>query len=368
MIEERLVKSFMDMVQIDSLSTKEKKFAEYVMDILKDMGFTVTVDQVNENFHGEIGNVFARLPGNPEKEPLCFCAHLDTVVPGLGIKPSLKDGLITSDGTTILAGDDKSGVSSILEAVRSTLENNVDHGDIELLFTVAEERALDGSKGLDVTPIQANMLYVLDSDGTVGGIINVGPTQMKMEFSIFGRACHAGVEPEKGISAIQVAAAAISQMTLLRIDHETTSNIGVIAGGEGNHIVCDKVTFTAEVRSLKEAKMQAQVQHMKDCVAKAAADFGTTYEIKEMINYPSFHVTEEQKIMQIAMGAMKKIGVPIQVKGTGAGSDCNIINGKGIDAIILATGITNPHSKEECITVEDLCNSARLVEEMIKLA
>ncbi|MCG8484943.1 MAG: M20/M25/M40 family metallo-hydrolase [Clostridia bacterium] len=367
MQEQRLVQSFMDMVKIDSLSLKEKKFAEFVIKELEDLGFSVEIDDAGLEWGGEIGNVYGFLKGVPHKKSVCFCAHLDTVTPGENIKPVHKEGKITSDGTTILASDDKSGIAAIIEAVKSTIENDVTHGDIEVLFTIGEEKALNGSKSLDICMIKSEMIYVLDSDGEVGGVVTHGPTQTVLEFVVHGKAAHSGVEPEKGISAIQVASKAIAQMNLLRVDKETTANVGYINGGGPNHIVCDKVVFTAEVRSLKQEKMDAQVKHMED-ITKAAADkYITTCEITKSVNYPPFSISENAVILEVAKQAIHNLKLPLVIKGTGAGSDCNIFNGKGVDTVILATGITNPHSTEEYILVKDLCNAARLVEEIIEV-
>ncbi|WP_432665619.1 M20/M25/M40 family metallo-hydrolase [Wukongibacter baidiensis] len=367
MQKERLIQSFMDMVQIDSLPLNEKEFAEYVIKLIEELGFEITVDDAGKKCGGNVGNVYGFLKGVDSKKSVCFCAHLDTVTPGEGIKPIRKDGKIFTDGTTILAGDDKSGISAIIEGIRTILEDDTPHGDIEVLFTIGEEKALLGSKNIDINMIKSEMIYVLDSDGSVGGIIAYGPTQTVAEYTVFGKAAHAGVEPERGISAIQVAAEAISNMKLLRIDEETTANVGYINAGGPNHIVCDKAVFTSEVRSLKEEKMKAQVKHMCDCVAEAAAKYNTTCEIKTSINYPAFHLDEDSTILKVASEAVKNLDVPLVIKGTGAGSDCNIFNGMGVDTVILACGITNPHSTEESILEEELCKAAKLVEEIIKV-
>lgn len=368
MQKERLVSSFLEMVQIDSLSLQEKKFAEHVCQQLDELGLQIKIDDAGEKCGGDTGNVYGFLKGASGKTPVCFCGHLDTVTPGEGIVPIRNNGKIFTDGSTILAGDDKSGIAAIIEGIRSIQEDSYEHGDIEVLFTIGEENALLGSKNIDIDMIQSEMIFVLDSDGPVGGVVAYGPTQTVTEYTVHGKAAHAGVEPEKGISAIQVAAAAITNMKLLRIDAETTANIGYIKAGGPNHIVCDKAVFTSEVRSLKEKKMNAQVQHMIDCVATATAAYQTSYEAKNSINYPPFHLDEGTRILQIASKAVSNLELPLEIRGTGAGSDCNIFNGMGVDTIMLACGITQPHSTEESILESELCKAAKLVEEIIKVA
>lgn len=83
---------------------------------------------------------------------------MDTVKPGKGIKPIIKDGVIYSDGTTILGGDDKGGIAAIVEALRVIKENNIDHANIEVVFTIAEETGLLGAKNLDYSKISAKSI------------------------------------------------------------------------------------------------------------------------------------------------------------------------------------------------------------------
>ena len=120
--EERLLKEFLEFVQIDSESCNERAMGERLCEVLKELGLEPITDEAGKTYNSNGFNVFARLPG--EGEPVGLSAHMDTVVPGIGIKPQIKDGVIYSDGTTILGGDDKSGICAILEAVRVILENN----------------------------------------------------------------------------------------------------------------------------------------------------------------------------------------------------------------------------------------------------
>ena len=131
-----------------------------------------------------------------------------------GVKPSIKDGYVVTDGTTILGADDKTGLSVMFETIRVLKEQNIPHGDIQFIITVGEESGLVGAKALDRSLIKAKYGYALDSDGKVGNIVVAAPTQAKMKATILGKTAHAGVAPEKGVSAITIAAKAISKMPL----------------------------------------------------------------------------------------------------------------------------------------------------------
>lgn len=363
---ERIVKEFLKYVQIDSPTKKEGEFAAFIAEELKNIGLEVYIDDAGEKVGSDTGNVIARLKGTKESAPVLFSCHMDTVSPGEGIKPIIKDDVIYSDGTTILGGDDKAGIAAVVEALRVIKENNMEHGPIEVVFSIYEEGGLFGAKNLDYSKITAKNAFVLDSGGEPGQIIVQGPAQDKVNAKIIGKSAHAGVAPEEGISAIQVAAAAINRMRLLRIDEETTANIGVIEGGKATNIVCPEVTIKAEARSLNNEKLDKQTAHMVECLQQAAEEFDAQVKIDTERMYSAFYIDENDEIVNIVRQACDKIGLKSFTQASGGGSDTNILNGNGIKAVNLGIGEKKPHTLEEHLKIEDLVNSARLVLEIIK--
>lgn len=366
MNEERLVNEFIEMVQISSLSLKEKNFADNLSDRLKAMGLEVNIDNAGEKCNGNTGNIIAKLKGNIPAPAVMFSAHMDTVVPGENIKPQIRDGYIYSDGTTILGSDDKAGIAAILEAIRHIKENNIAHGDIELVFFIAEEGGMFGSKHLDYSKVQSKMAFILDSGGPVGSVIVQGPSQMKIIADFKGKAAHAGVAPEKGINAIQVASRAINSMKLLRIDHETTANVGVISGGTVTNIVADSVNVKFEARSLNNDKLKAQTDHMTDCINKACTEFNTTCDLQVTLSYPAFSISKETPIAKLVTRAIEGLGLAVNLTSSGGGSDTNILNGNGIAAVTLAIGMSNVHTTSEYIAIEDMVKASELVVSIIQ--
>ena len=361
MNRDRLVNEFMEMVRITSLSGKEDAFAKVLCSKLEELGFEVTIDDANLRSSGNTGNVIAKLKGSIDAPTIMFCSHMDTVVPGENIKPEIRDGVIYSDGTTILGADDKAGIASIFEAIRSLKESGAAHGNIEVVFTIAEEGGLLGSKYLDYSKIDSKLGFILDSGGDVGTVIVKGPSQMKIKANIKGIAAHAGVAPEKGVNAIQVAARAIDRMKLLRIDEETTANVGIIKGGTATNIVCDSVDVTFEARSLRMEKLEAQTNHMVDCIKTACSEYNVECDVETSLNYPSFIIEPTSTIAQITARACKSLGLEVEFKSTGGGSDTNIFNGQGIEAVTLAIGMNNVHTTSENISIESLEKTAALV-------
>ncbi|MDO5726055.1 MAG: M20/M25/M40 family metallo-hydrolase [Tissierellia bacterium] len=359
---------FLRYIQIDSETLYERDFAEVLMKELKELGFEVEMDDAGEKTGSNSGNVIAKKKGNKPGKTIMLTAHMDTVTPGKGIKPEIRDGVIYSDGTTILASDDKAGVAAIMETMERLKEENADHADIEIVFSIFEEGGLFGAKNMDVSKLESEYAFVFDSSGDPGQIIVQGPAQYKIDVEFKGKAAHAGVAPETGVSAIMIAAEAISNMKLLRIDEETTANIGSIEGGGPTNIVTDSVKIKAEARSLDNDKLQAQVDHMVKCVKDAQEKYGIEANIKTDLAYSAFKTEEDDEIVKIAKTAMKNAGLEAVLAKSGGGSDTNIYAGKGMKAVNFGVGMKNCHSVDEHIKVEHLYQSCELVYQIVKAA
>ena len=154
--EKRLLDLFLEYVQIDSETKNEKAMCDRVKADLEALGFEVQTDKAGEGYGSNGYNVHAYMPGELGGEPTIFSAHLDTVKPGNGIKPIITDGVIHTDGSTILAGDDKSGIAAIMEAARVLNEQDIPHRDIEVLFTIGEEGGMNGAKNMDYSMLKGN--------------------------------------------------------------------------------------------------------------------------------------------------------------------------------------------------------------------
>ncbi len=370
---ERIKQDFIKLVTIDSLSCQEGRIADYVARRLAAMGAQVETDRAGEPISGQTGNIIARLPGNAEHRlPLMLNAHLDTVGPGQGIQPIFGQGKFFTNGQTILGADDKSGVAVILEALQVILENNIPHGEIGLVFTVAEEIGLLGAKHLDYSRI--NYPYCICYDHmNVNNIVHRAPTANSIKFKVYGCEAHAGVCPERGINAIQIAAQSIAAMPLGRIDYETTGNIGVIQGGRATNIVPNFVEIKGEARSHNPAKLARQTEAMRTAfreavtAAKAAPD-ATLPRLEEEINsdYPLMNVNPDSPVISLVQQAADNLGRRMNLEVSGGGSDANIFNGHGIQAVILGTGIQNAHTTQEFILLQDMLDAAEMLVEIIK--
>ena len=350
--QDRLVEHFIELVKIDSESRNEKEIAETLAEQLGHLGFEVKRQEVPAVLSNGF-NIYARMEGELEGSILLSC-HMDTVTPGNGIEPVIKDGIISTAGDTVLGGDDKSGIAAIMEAIRAIKEEGKQHKTIELAFTVYEEGGLNGSKAFDISEIESTEAIVLDSGGPIGTIITVAPGQQNLKVNITGRPAHAGLAPEQGINALTVAADAIMNMKLSRIDDETTANIGVVQGGQATNIVMPTLSLQAECRSTDNAKLEAQTEHMVKTFEAAAEKHGAEIEITSTRMYDSFKIADDHPMVASVSETFEACGFEPVTMPTGGGSDANIFSGKGITTLNLSTGMDKVHTTDEFIKIEDM--------------
>ncbi|MDT7543298.1 MAG: tripeptide aminopeptidase [Acidobacteriota bacterium] len=374
--QERIKNLLLELVQIDSISRKERDVAEHIKKLCEEMGAQVEIDDAGAKVGGNSGNVIARFPGTiTNVETIMMSAHMDTVVPGEGVKPIVEGDIIRTDGTTVLGGDDKSGCAVIIETIRCLQEQNVPYAPIEAVFSICEEVGLLGAKHVDVSKLKSKYGLVFDSDDP-GFLFTKGPSANHMEFKIYGLESHAGVAPEEGISAIRIAAEAINNMKLGRIDEETTANIGVIEGGKATNITTNLVTLLGEARSLDDAKLEAQTAHMIECLEEAAAKHEVTVagvttkgriESNVSREYYAMDVPESSRVVQLVYQAAARLGQKVEACSSGGGCDANIFNKRGIECANFGTGMRAIHTVKEWLDVKDLYASAEMTLEILKL-
>jgi tripeptide aminopeptidase len=373
---ERLNNLLIELIKIDSPSRREQAIAARLKREMEELGAQVWIDNAGEKVGGNSGNVIAHFSGDvPGAVPMLLSAHMDTVMPGEGVTPIVEGRILRTDGRTVLGGDDKSGVAIICEVLRVMRDARLPCGDIDVVFTICEEAGLLGAKQLDTSRLRAHTGLVLDSD-SVGYLFTRAPAANRLEFEIDGLAAHAGVCPEKGISAIQVAAQGIANMRLGRIDGETTANLGIIQGGSAVNIVPDSVRLRGEARSHSEEKLEQQTRHMLHCLEEAASRFtleldGKRYTGKVAAriqrDYDRMDVAEDARIVQLVCSAARNLGMEVKTMATGGGCDANILNKKGLQVANLATGMREIHTVHEWLDLDDLYTSAQIVLETIRL-
>ncbi|MDA8163386.1 MAG: M20/M25/M40 family metallo-hydrolase [Desulfobacteraceae bacterium] len=368
----RLSDTFVKLVTIDSPSRDEGAVAVWLKAHFTGLGLDVVEDDSRAATGSNSGNIIVHIPGAEASAPIFFNAHMDTVEPGRGIRPILKNGVFSTDGSTILGSDDKAAIAILIETVNALMEGGVRHGPVELLFTVCEEIGLLGAKAFDPSLLGARAGFALDAvDPDL--LITNAPAAIKFDLKVIGKAAHAGIRPEDGINAIKIAAEAVSSAPVGRIDEDTTANIGVIRGGNATNIVPDEVEIRGEVRSHNPKRLR----EVQDEVIGAFHDAAAKYRkdgvaglplIQAEVNddYPVMSVSCDHALVKAAFRAGAVLGLTLRTGKTGGGSDANIFNGKDLSTVIMGIGMQKVHSTDEFIRLDDMTASCRLVLETIK--
>jgi tripeptide aminopeptidase len=347
---DRLVETFIELIGIDSPSFGEREISAVLAAKLRAAGCAVEMREYDRSV-----NLLAFRKGNiPQALPIMLSAHMDTIEPTAGITFSVEDGRIRTTGQTVLGADDKSALAQIIEAMTVINEKQLSHGDIEIVLSSAEEKGLVGAQNLDFGRLRSRYALVLDLSGGVGKMVTAAPTQITYEMKITGRSAHAGIEPERGINAVRVAAAIISEVPDGRIDEVTTANIGIIHGGTATNMVPKEVVVYGEVRSHDAATLEETKRKIFETAKKAAAASHAEVRITEKEEYRSFSISSSEPFLKFLEGVFRECGTKAVYEVTGGGSDANIFHRHGIMAVNISTGMQNVHSSDEYIEIRDL--------------
>jgi len=352
---ERLIKTFTELAEISSPSWQEKDVMKYIIKRFNRLGGECSMHRCGESF-----NLLIKFSGTEKKSPILLSGHMDTVIPCDKVRTVVTDKKISSDGTTVLGGDDKAAIAIFIESFEHLKEKKIPHGPVEILLTCAEEQGLKGIKGFDLSLLQSRYGFVFDSSGGIGRIVVKAPFHSNMTIKIKGKASHAGMAPEKGISAIRVLSEIIAELPNGRIDEETTINVGIISGGRATNIVAEEAQCELEVRSINNKKMLNVEKLVRETVKKICVKHKAKSSIERTLEYAGFSISPEEKISLLTAEAMKKVGIKPEFVAMGGGSDTNIINSSRIKAINLACGMQNIHSTEEFILIRDLVAGTKL--------
>lgn len=364
MTKDRIVNEFIELTSISSPSGGERQIADLLKKKLTEIGCEVYEDDAGEKFGGTAGNIIAVLRGTVGT-PVLLAAHMDRVPNGDNIKHIVTDEKITSDGNTILAADDISGVVSILDGLRRIHESGKPHCDVEVVFTVSEEHHLSGSTNLDYSRIKSKHSYCFDSPGHTGRIINGAPSRAELFIDVYGKSAHAGQVPEKGINALKVAAKVLADMEEGRLDFETTANWSVITAADVVNIVCEHTRLSGEARSRDPKKLQAYIdyvkRHCEEVISKTPAEYKITVEP----SFKNFLISPEDELLTTLCNLYRANGIEPVIETGGGGMDANTFNEKGIKSVGVATGYFKNHSVEEEIYIDDLKKAGKVIYDLI---
>jgi tripeptide aminopeptidase len=350
---------FVELCRIESPSGRERACAQRVGAELRALGLEVHEDDAAAAAGSDCGNLLARIPAQPDRGEhtpcLLLCAHLDTVPLQAPVEPVLLDGGYENANEGILGADNKAAVAVLLMLAGRLCREGAPV-DVELLFTVGEERSLAGARAFDRARLRSDFGYVFDHASPVGEIVLASPCHYRIEASFHGAAAHAGIRPEEGSSAILAAARAVSDMPLGRVDAQTTANVGTIAGGSAINVVPERCALLAEVRSLSEQAAEGVVAEMIDCVHEAAnlPECDCDVDIAVQRTFPGYRTPASAPAVRAAEAALRRCGYEPRGIDSGGASDANALIAQGLTVVNLANGTERNHEPGERVSVAAL--------------
>ena len=290
---------------------------------------------------------------------------MDTARSTKGVKPVLKKDRITSDGKSVLGVDNRAGIAVLLYLTEKIIKEKTSFNDFTLAFTTCEETSLGGSMNLDLNG-RIKRGFIFDSYQNPGKYINSSYGAASFIINIVGKAAHSGIEPEKGINALQIAVAALTKIKVGKLKDGTTINFGKIEGGSGTNVVPEKISIIGEVRSNTMEKVEKYISIISEKFINAAVKLNGRIEFEWDWDFKQYKIKSNSKIIKEIENAISSAGLKPEQAITKGGSDANSFNENGIQSINLGIGAKNPHSNDEFILLEDLQKSFTIAYELVR--
>jgi tripeptide aminopeptidase len=367
MNQQKLLDLFLQLVKIDGLSLHERPVADFIKQKLAGLNLTVVEDHAAARVKGNCGNLIIHISADgDQRDPLLLLAHLDTVKSTQNIKPQFTNGILRSDGTTILGADNRAGVAVILCLIEEMVQQKYKHRNLEIIFTVAEELGMLGALALDFSQLRAKDGFVFDCTAVPGGYVTATPTAIDFKINFKGRAAHSAVSPQKGINALSMAVQVLNKFPVGRVNEHTVANIGTIHGGSADNVVPDQVSVTGEFRSFRKEEIQKIEKTLEKNCQAAGQKWGGQCAPSFMPSFYGFRFEPQMPLVKHLNEVFKKTGVIANPMVYYGGSDANVFNANGIKVINLGIGANNPHSNEEQIALADMLKGYEIIKHLIE--
>ena len=372
------------LLAIDSVTGFEAAIGAAIVDELKKAGVpasAIRYDTVHQRIKlpTEVGNLIVDLPGTKPGPRLLFSTHMDTVPLCKGAKPRRDGDRIVSDGTTALGGDNGTGCAVLIALARTLIDHKLPHPPITMLFTVREESGLHGARELDPKDLGgATMGFNVDS--THAALLTIGAVgQQNWEVTIKGKAAHAGVAPERGISSTLVASVGLTEAhragwfgKVVQPEGKGSSNIGIFGGkdgkpaGDATNVVTDYVHLVGEARSTDAAFAVKITEAFEAAFNKAKGEVkdadGNMAEVsfQSRTAYPPFLMSEDDPAVQRAKKAAQAMGLEPVTMVSAGGLDANWLVKHGVPTVTFGAGQAEIHTVNEYVVIPEFAQGCRL--------
>lgn len=353
---ERVISTLLDLCRIPSPSGEEEQVRAYIRNTAEELGLDCDEDAR--------GNLYVQTPNTRASlEPLLLCSHMDTVpVPtSAPISVERHGGIIRSNRSTVLGGDDKQGVAAGLEMLRLVADDPGRSRPIDAVFTVEEELGSLGSRDLEVARMRATHGFNLDGETAPGTAIHAAPRKARFTVTVRGRSSHAALDPAAGIHAIKVAADIVRALPLGALSSSATTNVGTISGGSQTNVVPDLTTLTGEIRSSKESEFETLRDSVEDAAHTTAAQWGAEAHVDWEETYGGYEIGEEEAPVRWFAKACRDRGIEPELLHSKGGGDANQLNNLGLRCIVFGLGMHNIHSVNEYVDEEEYLTAVELL-------
>jgi tripeptide aminopeptidase len=363
----RLEEDFVALCELESPSRRERPVADYLIAEVEALGLEVHEDDSGVETGSDAGNLIVNVPGSGTSRTILLDAHMDTVPLEAPVEVVREDGYFTNRHPAILGADNKVAVACLLQVARRLVRAPIPI-DVELLFTTCEERAVAGASALDTTLINAEFAFVFDRAAPIGEIVVAAPDYYRIAAEFIGSAAHAGTRPEKGRSAIEAAANALSELRLGRVSSQMTANAGRIEGGTAANVVADRCAVQLEARSLDPECGRNLVAEIVETMHRAAQGSGCDVEVDPERKFAAYRLDESSPPVVLASQALEALGHEPRLVDARGGSDANALVAAGIPSANVANGSIRDHEPDEAVSVKALETALDVVFEIVARA
>lgn len=377
--ESAAVERVMSLMAIPGRSREESEVIQFIRDQLRNAGVpdeSMVSDDANRRIPGggQVGNLIVKLPGTKRGPRRLLMAHVDTVPICVGCEPILDGVAIRSaNPATGLGGDDRAGVAVVLTAAIELLRQQIPHPPLTLFFAVQEEIGLYGARYVSAKALGAPK-YCFNWDGSNPAYVNIGATgDYGIDVEIEGVPSHAGVHPERGVSAIAIASLAIADLTqngwhglVKKGRNAGSSNVGVIGGGEATNVVTPSLKLRAEARSHNPEFRKRIVDAYRKAFVKAAKSIPSSegkvgkVTFSAELKYESFRMSEDEPVVALARKAVESVGLSPELYIGNGGLDANWMVAHGFPTVTLGCGQHDIHTNKEWLDVPNFLTACRL--------
>ena len=391
--KDRLCRTFLDLVAIPSPSRREREVADWLKQEFTalEIGASITEDAAATEVEGNTGNLLVRIPRNGRGKNILLTSHMDTVESGERPITALFDpasGQITSDGTSILGADAKSGVAALVELARVIKEDDLEHGELLFVFSVCEEKECLGAGFLDENEYRALDCCITLDHSYPNEVIIGAPTKIALQITVHGTGGHAAF-PEQRINAAQVMAKTIGRLPSKRLDEFSTANIGIIYSGTAINVIPDVAYAEYEIRSHRDelldfhlsrtlSSIEASVREARVYVGGGIGGRGigadgdevdtikkATVEVDVITCYSGYRIADSALPVELLRRGMKACQLDMDMVIAQGGSDANIYNARGLPSVVLGCGMHAVHGNSERADLEEMCQCVDILQHAI---